>query len=34
VTFMTLKPNQLQVTTNHPQAKAIVERVHKFVLCQ
>jgi hypothetical protein len=26
---MTLKPNQLQVSTYHPQAYAIIERVHK-----
>jgi hypothetical protein len=31
VTIMALKPNQLQVTTYHPQAKAIIERVHKVV---
>jgi hypothetical protein len=31
VTIMTLKPNQLQVTTYHPQANAIIERVHKVV---
>jgi hypothetical protein len=29
VTIMALKPNQLQVTTHHPQANAIIERVHK-----
>jgi hypothetical protein len=28
---MALKPNQLQVTTYHPQANAIIERVHKVV---
>jgi hypothetical protein len=28
---MTLKPNQLQVTTNIKQANAIIERVHKVV---
>jgi hypothetical protein len=28
---MALKQNQLQVTTNHPQANAIIERVHKVV---
>jgi hypothetical protein len=28
---MSLKPNQLQVTTYHPQANAIIERVHKVV---
>jgi hypothetical protein len=33
-TFMALKPNQLQVTTNHPQANAIIERVHKVAHCQ
>jgi hypothetical protein len=27
--IMALKPNQLQVTTYHPQANAIIERVHK-----
>jgi hypothetical protein len=26
-----LKPNQLQVITYHPQANAIIERVHKVV---
>jgi hypothetical protein len=26
---MTLKPNQLQVSTYHPQANAIIERVQK-----
>jgi hypothetical protein len=31
VTIMALKPNQLQVTTYHPQANAIIERVHKVV---
>jgi hypothetical protein len=31
VTIMALKPNQLQVTTNRPQANAIIERVHKVV---
>jgi hypothetical protein len=30
-TIMALKPNQLQVTTYHPQANAIIERVHKVV---
>jgi hypothetical protein len=30
-TIMALKPNQLQVTTNRPQANAIIERVHKGV---
>jgi hypothetical protein len=29
LTIMALKPNQLQVTTHHPQANAIIERVHK-----
>jgi hypothetical protein len=33
-TIMILKPNQLQVTKNHPQANAIIERVHKVVYCQ
>jgi hypothetical protein len=28
---MALKPNQLQVTTYHPQANAIIEGVHKVV---
>jgi hypothetical protein len=28
---MALKPNQLQVTTYHPQANAIIKRVHKVV---
>jgi hypothetical protein len=31
VTIMALKPNQLQVTTYHPQANAIIERIHKVV---
>jgi hypothetical protein len=31
MTIMALKPNQLQVTTNHPQANEIIERVHKVV---
>jgi hypothetical protein len=31
VTIMALKPNQLQVTTYHPQANTIIERVHKVV---
>jgi hypothetical protein len=30
-TIMALKPNQLQVTTYHPQANEIIERVHKVV---
>jgi hypothetical protein len=30
-TFMALKPNQLQVTTNITQANAIIEQVHKNV---
>jgi hypothetical protein len=30
-TIMALKPNQLQVTTIHAQANAIIERVHKVV---
>jgi uncharacterized SAM-binding protein YcdF (DUF218 family) len=33
-TIMALKPNQLQVTTYHPQASAIIERVHKVTYCQ
>jgi hypothetical protein len=28
---MALKLKQLQVTTNHPQANAIIERVHNVV---
>jgi hypothetical protein len=28
---MALKPNQLQITTYHPQANAIIEQVHKVV---
>jgi hypothetical protein len=28
---MALKPNQLKVTTYHPQENAIIERVHKVV---
>jgi hypothetical protein len=31
VTIMALKPNQLQVTTYHQQANAIIERLHKVV---
>jgi hypothetical protein len=31
VKIIALKPNQLQVTTYHPQANAIIERVHKVV---
>jgi hypothetical protein len=31
ITIMALNPNQLQVTTTHPQANAIIERVHKVV---
>jgi hypothetical protein len=31
VTIMTLKPNQLQVTTYHIQANAIIERMYKVV---
>jgi hypothetical protein len=31
VTIMASKPNQLQITTYHPQANAIIERVHKVV---
>jgi hypothetical protein len=31
VTIMVLKPNQLQVTTNRPQANAIIDQVHKVV---
>jgi hypothetical protein len=30
-TIMALKPNQLQVTTYHQQANAIIEQVHKVV---
>jgi hypothetical protein len=30
-TIMAFKSNQLQVTTYHPQANAIIERVHKVV---
>jgi hypothetical protein len=33
-TIMALKPNQLQVTTKHPQANAIIEQVHKVISCQ
>jgi hypothetical protein len=29
--IMALKPNQLLVTTNHPQSNAIIEQVHKVV---
>jgi hypothetical protein len=29
VTIMAIKPNQLKITTLHPQANAIIERVHK-----
>jgi hypothetical protein len=29
-----IKANQLQVTTYHPQANAIIEQVHKVVICQ
>jgi hypothetical protein len=29
--IMALKPNQPQVTTQHPLASAIIERVHKVV---
>jgi hypothetical protein len=28
---MALKPNQLKITTYHPQANAIIERVHKVI---
>jgi hypothetical protein len=31
MTNLALKPNQLKVTTYHPQANAIIERVHKVV---
>jgi hypothetical protein len=31
MTIMALKPNQLQVTTYHPQANEIIERLHKVV---
>jgi hypothetical protein len=34
VKILAIKPNQLQVTTYHPQANAIIERVHKVVSCQ
>jgi hypothetical protein len=34
VTIMVLQANQLQVKTNNPQANAIIERVHKLVVCQ
>jgi hypothetical protein len=34
VTIMALKPNQLQITTQHPQAIALIERVHKVAYCQ
>jgi Ni,Fe-hydrogenase III small subunit len=30
-TIMAIKPNQLQVTTCHPQANASIERVHKVI---
>jgi hypothetical protein len=30
-TIMAFKSNQLQVTTYHPQANAIIQRVHKVV---
>jgi hypothetical protein len=33
-TIMALKTNQLQVTTYHPQANAIIQRVHKVEDCQ
>jgi hypothetical protein len=33
-TIMALKPNQLQVKTYHPQANAIIERVHKVAYSQ
>jgi hypothetical protein len=33
-TIMALKPNQLQVTTKHPQVNAIIEQVHKAVYFQ
>jgi hypothetical protein len=29
---MALKPNQLQATTYHPKANAIIERIHKVVV--
>jgi hypothetical protein len=32
--IMALQPNQLQVTTIHTQANAMIERVHKLVVCQ
>jgi hypothetical protein len=31
VTIIALNPNQLQVTTNSPQANTIIERVHKVI---
>jgi hypothetical protein len=31
MTIMALKPNQLQVTTYHPQTNTIIERIHKVV---
>jgi hypothetical protein len=31
-TIMALKPNQLQLTTFHPQANAIIERLHKVAV--
>jgi uncharacterized HAD superfamily protein len=31
---MALKPNQLQVTTIHAQANAIIERVHKVTIVE
>jgi hypothetical protein len=30
VTIMALKPNQMQGTVYHPQANAIIDRVHKL----
>jgi hypothetical protein len=33
-TIMALKPNQIQVTTNITQVNAIIERVHKVMVCQ
>jgi hypothetical protein len=32
ITIMSLKPNQLQVTTSSPQANAIIERLHKVAI--
>jgi hypothetical protein len=32
--IMALKPNELQLTTYHLKANAIIERVHKEISCQ